>query len=181
MHIHLFTIGIFITAYSALFAEPSKLASNSPFLPPGYNNKKPALPEPLPMQQTNGPLAKDFEFRGIVQIEGAYQFSVFRKSENKAYWISENGSESGIKISNFDLDSMRITLSANGQSEQITLMAASENPVPMPVATPPQMPMPIPNDMQKQVQPIATPINNTTQRPTPRRTIPRRRVILPKK
>lgn len=166
--------------YSALFAETSKLASNSPFLPPGYSNEKPALPEiPPPVQPINGPLAKDFEFRGVVQIEGAYQFSVFRKSENKAYWISENGSENGIKISNFDLDSMRITLSANGQSEQITLMAASENPIPMPVATP-QMPMPVPNNMQKQVQPIAKP-NTPTRRPTPRRTIPRRRVILPKK
>ena len=165
---------ISISTCCLLSGESLKLASNSPFLPPGYSEKKP-MPLPEEVQQVNGPLSKDFEFRGIVQLDDIYQFSLFRKSENKAYWISENESENGISISDFDLDSMQITISANGQSEQITLMTASDSP--LPVATTPAKPI----DMPNQVQPpqIST---NAEKKPIPtRRTIPRRRVVLPKK
>ena len=164
------TIVLFIVTHCLLCAEPSKMISDSPFLPPGYNKQKPSnLPNRV--TQTNGPLSKDFEFRGIVQLNNVYQFSLFKKSENKAYWISENSSENGISIRDFDLDSMRITVSANGQSEQLTLMTASENP--LPVAASPQT---LPNVI-KPTQPIPTQSKSAPVR----RTIPRRRVILPKK
>lgn len=164
---------------ASLLAIPSKLESDSPFLPPGYNAQKLAQqkPPPPPVIQ-GGPLASELEFRGVVQLNGTYQFSLFKKSENKGYWIAEGGSESGITVKDFDLDSMSINVTSNGRSEQLTLMAASENPLPV-VAASPSAPIPTPT-----APIVRTPVNqpqinrNNTPR---RRTIPRRRVILPSK
>ena len=165
---------IFISAYCLLCAEPSKLASKSPFLPPGYSTQKPLMPQ-KPVTQKRNPLANDFEFRGIVQLDRIYQFSLFKKSENKSYWIAENESENGILISDFDLDNMSITLSADGQSEQLTLMAASETPTPVVTG-----PAPTINTNPVPPVPNQATIKSTANKNT-RRTIPRRRVILPKK
>lgn len=158
---------------TTLYAN-SNLESNSPFLPPGYSNKKPEPPKPAP--QVNGPLARELEFRGVVQINGTYEFSLFQKSENRGYWIPENGSENGISVRNFNLDAMSINVTLNGRTERLTLMAATDSP--LPVATSPAT---------RPTQAVATPPNipglNTSKKPggTSNRVIPRRRVILPKK
>ena len=161
---------------SFLHAATSKLESDSPFLPPGYSKIK-QLP-PKPTRQPKSPLAKELEFRGVVQLNGIYHFSLFKKSENKGYWISENGSENGIGVSDFDSDSMEITVTVNGRSEKLALMAASEDP--LPVVAKPSLPTPAmtPPNLPTNVQPR----NNTNNKtPTRRRTIPRRRVIVPNK
>lgn len=158
---------------AALNAGDSKLESNSPFLPPGYSNKKPEPPKPV--QKVNGPLARELEFRGVVQLNGVYEFSLFQKSENKGYWIPENGSENGIQVSNFNLDAMSITVTLNGRTEQLTLMTATDSPLPVATSTtakPPKRPN----------QPNIPGLNtNNTKKPSTSRVIPRRRVILPKK
>ncbi|CAA6690604.1 MULTISPECIES: hypothetical protein [unclassified Lentimonas] len=157
----------------ALFASESKLESDSPFLPPGYNNKKPEPPKPV--KQVNGPLSRELEFRGVVQLEGVYQFSLFQKSENRGYWIAENGSENGISVRDFKIKTMTITVTLNGRAEQLTLMTATDSP--LPVATSPAA------QPQKQPsRPNIPGLNTTSKRPsTSNRVIPRRRVILPKK
>ena len=158
---------------NSLYADASsKLESNSPFLPTGYSKLKSVRPNPVP--QSNSPLARDLEFRGVVQLDGVYQISLFKKSENRGYWISENGSESGISVSNFDADSMSVIVTADGRSEQLSLVSASENPLPV-VATSPsvQKPQTMPSNIQLP--------SNVENKPPTRRTIPRRRVILPPK
>ncbi len=174
---HLFIKSLLVISACAclnsLSVASSKLESNSPFLPPGYSRLKPTPQKPV--QQSNSPLARDLEFRGVVQLKGAYQISLFKKSENRGYWIAENSSENGISVSNFDAASMSITVTADGRSEQVSLMAASANPLPVvatsPSATSASPPLP-PN--------IQAPNNTRKSQPT-RRTIPRRRVILPPK
>ena len=114
---------------AALIATASSLETDSPFLPSGYSNKKPAPVRPTPA--TNGPLAKQLEFRGVVQMNDTYEFSLFNKKENRGYWIPENGNVSGVSVRNFKLDSMTITVSHNGRTELLTLMSATDSPLPV--------------------------------------------------
>ena len=158
----------------ALFASESKLESNSPFLPPGYSTEKPEPPKPV--QKVNGPLSRELEFRGVVQLNGVYEFSLFQKSENRGYWIPENGSENGISVRDFKLDAMQITVTLNGRAEQLTLMDATDSPLPVAQSTAAAKPTKQPN------QPNIPGLNTSNKRPTTtNRVIPRRRVILPKK
>ena len=159
-----------LTLGISLAAASSKLESNSPFLPAGYNTPKPVKPPPV----VNGPLSRELEFRGIVQMNGIYEFSLFNKKLNRGYWIAENGAESGISVRNFDLSGMRITVSQNGRSEQLTLMTATDSPLPVAISMP--------------TKPAALPpglnipgLKTNSPKPSASRVIPRRRVILPKK
>ena len=121
----LLIIGGCLCLNSFLLAAPSKLESNSPFLPPGYSRFKPQPPKPV-KKQPNSPLAREYEFRGVVQLNGIYHFSLFKKSESQGYWIPEGGIENGIEVSNFDADGMLITITVDGRSEQLNLVTASE-------------------------------------------------------
>ena len=156
-----------LTLGISLAAASSKLESNSPFLPAGYN--KPVEP-PKPPPVVNGPLSRELEFRGIVQMNGIYEFSLFNKKLNRGYWIAENGTESGISVRNFDLAGMRITVTQNGRPEQLTLMTATDSPLPVAFSMTPQAPPGI----------TLPGLNNRPKPPLTRRVIPRRRVIMPK-
>ncbi len=166
----LLIIGFCLFVHSGMNASSSQLESNSPFLPTGYNTNKSEAPTPPP--RVNGPLSREIEFRGIVQMNGIYEFSLFNKKLNRGYWIAENGLESGISVRNFDLNSMRITVTQNGRTEQLTLMSATDSPLPVATST-----------VAKPTKLLnAPPISDATmKKPTSSRVIPRRRVILPKK
>jgi hypothetical protein len=151
----------------------SSLESKNPFLPPGHNTPKVVAPPPV---QTNGPIAREIEFRGVVEINGAYKLSLFNKSDQKSYWIKVGEKKEGIHVTAFDLDSMAVTLHQNGRSERLSLMEATDAPMPVVVSTQatPQTATPrinLPPGLQNATN------SNTNQR----RVIPRRRVILPKK
>jgi hypothetical protein len=156
-----------------LFAEDSKLSSNSPFLPPDYKDSKTVVTKPV-VPQSNGPISREVEFRGVVQFNGVYEFSLFYKTEQRGYWIAENQSESGISVRSFDADTMTVTVTLNGRSERLSLMSATESPIPVTASTTAvKAPAAI---LDAGIPNINTP--NTTNPTT--RTIPRRRVILPK-
>jgi hypothetical protein len=169
----LLIVGFCLFVHTCINAAESKLESNSPFLPQGYNTQKPEAPRPPP--QVNGPLSRELEFRGIVQMNGIYQFSLFNKMLNRGYWIAENGEESGISVRNFDLDAMRISVTLNGRTEQLTLMTATDSPLPVAISTTPKLT----NGPGQPNIPGLT--NSTVKKPTTSRVIPRRRVILPRK
>lgn len=161
-----------LASIATLCSAASNLESNSPFLPPDYNTAKPAPPKAVP--QANRPLAKELEFRGVVQMGGSYQFSLFSKKDNRGYWIPENGSENGIRVSNFELDSMQLTVTLNGRTERISLMNATDSPLPV-ARTPP-------TSAKQPKQPKIPGLNTSSKKPSSSsRVIPRRRVILPKK
>ncbi len=107
-------------------------------------------------------------------MNGIYEFSLFNKKLNRGYWIAENASESGISVRNFDLSGMRITVTQNGRSEQLTLMTATDSPLPVAISMP--------------TKPAALPpglnipgLKTNSPKPSASRVIPRRRVILPNK
>lgn len=162
----------FVLAFhSSLFAD-NQLVKKSPFLPPGYGEKEPE--PPAPVVQPQGPISREIEFRGIVQLGGKYQFSLYNKKEQKGYWLKENASEDGIAVNSFDANASTIVVLMNGRSERLTLMDATENPMPVAQATPAaaSIKSPLPPQLQNQRN------NNPSNK---RRTVPRRRVILPKK
>jgi len=155
----------------------STLESKSPFLPPDHNKKTVVAPKPV---QQNGPISREIEFRGVVELNGNYQFSLFNKTDQKGYWIKQGDSKEGISVSSFDLSSMSVTISQNGRSERLTLMESTDSPLPVAVSAPPTKQPTVKNNKQPQLPPGLQNAANTNNRST-KRTIPRRRVILPKK
>ncbi|WP_269523865.1 hypothetical protein [Coraliomargarita parva] len=159
----------------ALWAIPciadSNLTEKSPFLPEGYGQAK---EEPVqPVTTDNGPISRDLEFRGVIQFGGEFQFSVFSKKSNKGYWLRENVSQDGISASRYDPKTKTITVVMNGRSERLTLLSATDSPLPISTST----------TASKQETPsrpnISPRNNNTSNNNERRRVIPRRRVILP--
>ena len=100
-------------------------------------------------------------------MNGVYEFSLFNKKLNRGYWIAENGTESGISVRNFDLSGMRITVTQNGRSEQLTLMTATDSPLPVGVS-------------KTHSDPIITRTLIPMSKSSGNRFTPRRRVIMPK-
>lgn len=144
------------------------LSDKSPFLPPGHG-EKPDGAKPPPV--VDGPLSREIEFRGVVHIGDKYQFSFFSKKENKSYWIAENTSISGMSARGYDARNGTVVFSKDGRSERLTMLSATDSPLPVALST-------VAKD------PGTTPVVETTPRVTPprednRRVVPRRRVILP--
>ena len=171
-----FTKGVLHKSYAfALLAGLSVLSaeslkSSNPFLPPGYGEKKEA---PKPVVQSNGPISREIEFRGLVKMNGQYQFSLFNKRDQKSYWLKENEAiAQGISVRNYDSGSQSLTVSMSGRTERITLISA--NPSSIPVVT---------SFSQKGVPTASTKPQNVTKTNNSNgsKTVPRRRVILPKK
>jgi hypothetical protein len=164
-----------LASVSVLSAET--LESSNPFLPPGYSDKKEA---PKPVVQSNGPISREIEFRGLAEMDGQYQFSLFNKRDQKSYWLKENeAAAQGISVRNYDSDSKSLTVSVSGRTERLTLVTASSSPLPVvssvsqPVNT---------NGKAKQSALLPGPQNIAKANNNNSKTaVPRRRVILPKK
>ena len=154
------------------------LESNNPFLPPGYNEKK---EPPKPVIQSNGPISREIEFRGLAEMDGQYQFSLFNKHDQKSYWLKENeAAAKGISVRNYDSDSKSLTVSVSGRTERITLVTASSSPLPVvsSVSQPANT-----NDKAKQPALLPGPQNiaKANNNKSSKTAVPHRRVILPKK
>ena len=165
-----------LASVSILSAET--LESSNPFLPPGYSEKKEA---PKPVVQSNGPISREIEFRGLAEMDGQYQFSLFNRRDQKSYWLKENeAAAQGISVRNYDSVSRSLTVSMSGRTELITLMTA--NSTPLPVVSSVSQPVNT-NGKAKQSallpgpQNIAKANNNNSSKIA----VPRRRIILPKK
>ena len=167
-------LALTLTLALAHSASAATLESKNPFLPPGYGKKE--VKPPPPVVQANGPISREIEFRGLMQFGGVYQFSVYNKSEQKAYWLYENQAEGGITVRGYDADSRTVTVNMNGRSERLTLMTTNDAPLPVVASTS----APVnPNAAKPQLPPgLQNPTNNASGN---KRVIPRRRVILPKK
>jgi len=147
------------------------LESSNPFLPPGYSDKKEA---PKPVVQSNGPISREIEFRGLAKMDGQYQFSLFNRRDQKSHWLKENeAAAQGISVRNYDSDSKSLTVSVSGRTERLTLVTASSSPLPVVTSvSQPSSPPPSPTPQN---------ITKTNNNNTARKAVPRRRVILPKK
>ena len=165
-----------LAGLSVLSAE--SLESSNPFLPPGYGEKKEA---PKPVVQSNGPISREIEFRGLVKMKGQYQFSLFNKRDQKSYWLKENeAAAQGISVRNYDSGSQSLTVSMSGRTERITLIAANSSPLPVVASVSP--PVNTNGNANKPGLPPA--LQNITIKDkgnNTNRVVPRRRVILPKK
>ena len=165
---------VLLSSVSVLSAET--LESSNPFLPPGYDEKKEA---PKPVVESNGPISREIEFRGLAKMNGQYQFSLFNRRDQKSHLLKENESAAqGISVRNYDADSRSLTVNMSGRTERLTLMTASSTPIPV-VASVSQ-----PVNTNANAKQPALPVVQSNPKPNPdssRRVVPRRRVILPKK
>ena len=152
-------------------AEKTGLVAKNPFLPDGYGKSltpPPRTPVNLP------PPALDIEFRGLSRINGTYRFSLFNKRENQSYWVTEKvAAENGIHVTDYDTDSMTLTVKMSGRTEKLTMMSAVDSPLPVVSSGPTQAAA-----AKKKASPT---VAKPKPKSTPKRTIPRRRVIRPKK
>ena len=167
---------VLLASVSVLSAET--LESNNPFLPPGYNEKK---EPPKPVIQSNGPISREIEFRGLAEMDGQYQFSLFNKRDQKSYWLKENeAAAKGISVRNYDSGSQSLTVSMSGRTERITLIAANSSPLPVVASVSPPV-----NTNGNANKPGLPPVLQNITKPNTnndvKRAVPRRRVILPKK
>jgi hypothetical protein len=166
---------ILLQSLSLLSAK--ELSEKSPFLPPGHGAKNEAV-QVKPVVPAQGPLSREIEFRGVVQIGGVFQFSIFKKKDQKGYWLRENITEDGITARSYDAASSTLVVNMNGRSERLTLMTATDNPLPVakvnPAATPSQPTRP------PTITPPQPPQLNKSNANNSRRVVPRRRVVLPK-
>jgi VCBS repeat-containing protein len=163
-----------LASVSVLSAET--LESSNPFLPPGYSDKKKA---PKPVVQSNGQISREIEFRGLAEMDGQYQFSLFNRRDQKSYWLKENeAAAQGISVRNYDSNSHSLTVSMSGRTERLTLMTASSSPIP--VVTSVNQPVTTNGNAKQQPLPVVQ-SNPNSSSDSNRRVVPRRRVILPKK
>lgn len=160
-----------LTVQASLFSE-TKLSEKSPFLPPEYGKEEAKPTESV--VQPQGQISRELEFRGIVQIGNVYQFSIYNKKEQKGYWLKQNEREDGISVNNFDESASTIVVMMNGRSERLTLMSATESPMPVATASPSNKEQARPPGLPPQLRQKSSGSSN-------RRVVPRRRVILPKK
>jgi hypothetical protein len=167
---------VLLSSVSVLSAET--LESSNPFLPPGYSDKKEA---PKPIVQSNGPISREIEFRGIFEVNGQYQFSLFNKRDQKSHWLKENeAAAQGISVRNYDSNSRSLTVNMSGRTERLTLMTASSSPIPV-VASVSQPVNTNGNAKQPALPPVLQNITKANNNNSSKIAVPRRRVILPKK
>ena len=144
------------------------LETNNPFLPRDYVQKN-IVSKPKP--QPSIFLSKLIEFRGFCILGNITYFSIHDKKDKRSYWITQNQSEGGISVNNFDERSKSVTISMNGRTERLALMSASNTPIPVAVSTP-----------LFQNPTIVSPTGTyQVKSDSKTRIIPRRRVILPQK
>jgi len=154
-------------------AVEKTLKSNSPFLPPGYNEPKtPANNKTAPAP--SGAIAREVEFHGLSKFRGVYRFSILDKKEKRAYWIELNQSEGGIGVRNYNEKEKSILITKSGRSETLTLLKSDNKPMPI-----------VNNAHQNRTNPNIPIRNRNTavvnNRSDRRRstTVPRRRVVVP--
>lgn len=159
----------------ALCADKT-LQSDSPFLPPGYSESEKTPPPPPPNNVRNGEIARSLELRGIMCMNATYTLSFFDKRTKKSFWIKENAANAeGYRIGSYDANSLSVMVTKGSSTEQVTLISSSHAAMPVnssvSLGTTPKPPAGFPQ---------ATPNKpNGTQKNV--RTVPRRRVVLPKK
>jgi hypothetical protein len=139
------------------------IVSKSPFLPPGFQP---------PGGGTAGtaaqpPQARQYEFRGVYQLDGRYFFNLYNTREQKGSWVTkEDSGEDTPRIIEFDLENDMLVLDSSGKRISLNLVETSDKVLPLSVNRP--------------TTPAAKPATTPATRTTPQRTAPaRRRVIRP--
>ncbi len=174
-------------------ALESNLIEHSPFLPPGWGKKTETAPvvEEAPVVQ--GPLSRELEFRGIFEMGGEIQFSIFDKSTQEGKWIPLNGGTDRFSIIRYNEGKESIMVKSGSRLEEITLADPDDKPMPVvgqapPNFTPPTAPPNFKPPTSPPSSPPSTSPPSTIPPPPPAAllnarnnasgtTVPRRRII----
>ncbi len=123
----IFCLGL---APGLLLAQDGKsVLTKSPFLPPGFGREV-RTPE-VPSGPQQGPLSREFEFRGVFQLGDTRQFSIFDRTNNKSRWVGVNEADERYSVVAYNPADRSITMRAGGRQETLSLMQATDTPLPV--------------------------------------------------
>ena len=170
---------VFLAGAFVLFLAPGlnaqrkrDLVDDSPFLPPGYQQKiaaekkkTAAPPKPPPRLQQN------LELRGMVRLGGVWRFSIFDKRTSKGQWIALKArTDSGLTVLKFNDKENTVEVEEGGHTETLTMRDPSGTPVPIAHL----------KAARKSTPPKPKPTAKKPTPPKPNTPIPRRRIVTPR-
>ncbi|MBI2516082.1 MAG: hypothetical protein HYV95_04135 [Opitutae bacterium] len=90
---------------------------------------------------TNAPAAGELELRGVVEEDGVTFVNIFNPATKTAQWIEVNGEATGIRVSAYDSQTGRVTVTQGGRQLTLPFKQAriSLLNVPLPAPVPPQV------------------------------------------
>lgn len=131
-------IGIHVFSDEKMNAETqSSLLSNSPFLPPDYrkqsekSTESEKKPPPVPNR-----LQSEVEFRGMLKMDGEWQFSIFDVQKQKSSWLKVNERFGEIQLTDYSSEDPSITVFRDGISVVIKLKETNKKSTPTEVTPP---------------------------------------------
>jgi len=115
---------LFLFCTAGLSANDGSLLRNSPFLPPSGNVEK---KEREDQSRDNG-IEEQFEFRGIFEMSGDWQFSVYDKNRKSSYWVElgKTPQNHDFRVTDFDSDNARILVEWEGKTAYLDLLVYRE-------------------------------------------------------
>lgn len=161
---------LFVMLPGFLPAQDGKsVMAKSPFLPPGFGRETKTTETSATPQQ--GPLSREFEFRGVFQSGDSVQLSIFDRTTNKSRWIGLNEAGERYTVVNYDPEDRSIMVRAGGRQEKLPLMQATDTPVPVGNARA----EPAAGGSSNNATPTASPSTNQAAPNAP--VVPRRRIL----
>ena len=109
-------------------AADSNLISESPFLPPGWSPAKPPVVQVQP-QAAPPVLARQLEFKGVVDLGNGQQFSLFDKKSGESYWLPLNEMRDGFQVVRYEPNRASIYIRSGGRTEELRLATVDESPM----------------------------------------------------
>lgn len=155
-------------------SDMGSLLERSPFLPKGYAEKTTEKRQP-PAQQKSPP---SWELRGWTRMGDKTQVSLYNRTEKKSKWITVGDTNSEVRVLGLDSDSRQVRIAIDGKPETLelketTLASAAAAPVKPAPTTRPAPPKP----SKSNIKPKNKKAGTDAKKPT----IPRRRVIVPRR
>jgi len=111
-----------------------ELEQRSPFLPPNYNESRPAPRVERKPPET--PLDRLYRFTGVIEMGGRQRFALHDLRENRGFWTGKGEAGAAIRVERFDAGSSRVYVTVDGRSGWLPLqkrdLAVTEAPPPPP-------------------------------------------------
>ncbi|MBC2592833.1 hypothetical protein H5P28_01025 [Ruficoccus amylovorans] len=149
------------------------LVEHSPFLPPGWGEKKVTPPAAI----TTAPsfISRQLEFKGLIEMDGVTRFSIFDKKNNVGHWVTVDESINDFEVVRYDPQKQSILIRSGGQTEEIALATADDSPMQISGAPVSSVRATV---SSRPVVTLPTTGNNSSER-SPGPKIPRRRIVRP--
>ncbi len=114
--------------FAGTLAAESNLISKSPFLPPGWRPPQPPTVQPPP-QAAPPILARQLEFKGMIDFGDEQKFSLYDKKSGDSYWMPLNEMREGFQVIRYDPGRASIYIRSGGRTEELQMATVDETPM----------------------------------------------------